>query len=227
MVFSCVKIVEDHDLVVIDKPMGLLSVATDSNTENTAHAYLKNYFNQKRVFVVHRLDRDTSGVMLFALNERARDRLKSIFEKHDIERTYCAIVEGFVAPNEGTWSSYLYEDAQYIVHATENPKKGKKAITHYSCQKATPQYSLVLLRLETGKKNQIRVHCQNAGYPVAGDEKYGAKTNPLRRLALHAFSLAFEHPFTHKKMRFEIPIPEKFFQIVKFKGNKRLSNASI
>lgn len=201
---------EDRDIVVIDKPPGLLSVASETETEETAHNYLKDYFYPRRVFPVHRLDQETSGVMLFALSERARDQFKDIFETHAIERSYIAIVEGRIAPPEGTWSCYLYEDRAYYVHATDNPEKGQLAVTHYRCEKVHKNYSMLTLRLETGRKNQIRVHCQRAGHPVAGDSKYGAVTNPLSRLGLHAHLLAFSHPSTGKKMRFEVPIPKRF-----------------
>ncbi len=208
---------EDNDIVVVDKPPGLLSVATESETENTVHSHLKSHYYPKRVFPVHRLDQDTSGVLLFALNERARDELKKVFEAHSIERAYVALVEGEVSTPAGTWQSYLYEDKNYVVHATNDPQKGRLAVTHYTCEKVFKHCSWLNLRLESGRKNQIRVQCQLAGHPVVGDSKYGAKTNPLRRLALHAYHLSFAHPVTHKKMSFEVPPPTKFFEFMKRK----------
>jgi len=205
---------EDQDIVVIHKPCGLLSVATDIEKEETAHAYLKNYYNPRRVFVVHRLDQDTSGVMLFALNEPAMEKLKKTFEKHEIERRYVAIVEGAFEEDQGTWQSHLYEDLRYVMHSTEIPEKGELAITHYQLMDKTTRYSWLDCRLETGKKNQIRVHCQDAGHPVVGDKKYGSELNPVKRLCLHARLLDFAHPVSGKQMHFEVPVPEDFYRLI-------------
>lgn len=206
---------EDPHIIVIEKPEGLLSVATAFEKGETAHAILKAAFRPRRVHVVHRLDQDTSGVMIFALTEEARDELKKTFEKHAIERAYSAIVEGILKPAKGTWQSYLYEDGAYVVHPTNDPDKGELAITHFEVVNTSKRHSWIDVRLETGKKNQIRVHCQIAGHPVVGDKKYGAKANPVKRLCLHARLLAFSHPITKKEMRFESPVPEIFYQILK------------
>jgi 23S rRNA pseudouridine1911/1915/1917 synthase len=208
---------EDNDIVVVDKPPGLLSVATESQTEHSVHSHLKNHYYPKRVFPVHRLDQDTSGVLLFALNERARDQLKKTFESHNIDRAYVALVEGEVAPQTGTWENYLYEDKNYIVHPTDDPQKGRLAITHYTNEHIAKNCSWLNLKLQSGRKNQIRVQCQLAGHPVLGDKKYGSQTNPLRRLALHAYHLTFAHPITNQKMTFEVPPPTKFFEFMKRK----------
>lgn len=205
---------EDKHLVVIDKPEGLLSVAAAFEKGETAHAFLKQRYHPQRVHVVHRLDQDTSGVMVFALSETARDALKDIFERHAIQRVYTAIVEGMLTPDKGTWECYLYEDANYVVHATDDPGRGELAITHYLVKKQSKRNSWLELRLETGKKNQIRVHCQQAGHPIAGDKKYGAQTSPIKRMCLHANLLAFEHPVTGKEMSFESAVPETFHRIL-------------
>lgn len=205
---------EDKAIGVVAKPEGLLSVATAFEKSDTTHALLKEHYKPRRVFVVHRLDQETSGIMLFAFTEEARDRLKEIFEKHDIERLYYGIVEGKMESGSGTWQSYLYEDENYYVHSTQNPKLGQLAITHYEVLTSTKKYTLLRLTLETGKKNQIRVHCQDAGHPIVGDKKYGAATNPIKRLCLHAYHLAFSHPLTNQKMRFEVPMPESFNRII-------------
>lgn len=205
---------EDRDIVVIEKPMGLLSVATAFEKGDTAHAILKDHYRPGRVFVVHRLDQDTSGVMIFARSEEARDQLKVIFEAHDIERKYIAIVEGQVSPESGTWKSYIFEDDNYLVHTTTNTEKGQLAITHYEVLDTAKRYTGLSLTLETGRKNQIRVHCQEAGHSIVGDKKYGATTNPVKRLCLHAHLLAFKHPITKKPMYFESPIPEIFHTLV-------------
>lgn len=206
---------EDKDIVVIDKPEGLLSVATDFEQGETAQALLKKYYRSRKIHVVHRLDQETSGVMLFVFNEKAQDKFKDMFAAHRLQREYVAIVEGALEDQEGTWESYLFEDDFYKVHSTKDESKGRKAITHFELLNKTRAYSRLKLVLETGRKNQIRVHCQEAGYPVVGDKKYGAHGNPIKRLALHAHLLAFEHPITGKKMKFTSPVPEVFDRLVK------------
>lgn len=208
-------IYEDDHIVAIEKPEGMLSVSTDFEKGHTAHAILKNKYRPRKVFVVHRLDQDTSGVMIFALNEKAKDLLKKIFEKHDIERSYTAIIEGQLEEDTGTWKCLLTEDANYFVKKTSNPEKGKLAITHYEVQAKNEKFSRLKLTLETGRKNQIRVHCQLAGHPIVGDNKYDAVENPIRRLCLHAHLLAFTHPITKKQLRFESPVPESFKRVIK------------
>jgi 23S rRNA pseudouridine1911/1915/1917 synthase len=206
---------EDAHFIVVDKPLGMLSVATAYEKNKTVHAFLKKHFLPKRVYVVHRLDQETSGIMIFALSEEARDKLKKLFEKHDLKREYAALVEGHLPTKQGTWESLLYEDGNYHVHVVDDPEIGENAITHYKVLGTSKKYSWLNLTLETGKKNQIRVHCQAAGIPIAGDTKYGAVTNPLHRLCLHAHLLAFNHPITKKAMHFTSPIPEQFYQIIK------------
>lgn len=208
-------IYEDDHIVAIDKPEGMLSVSTDFEKGRTAHALLKNKYRPRKVYVVHRLDQDTSGVMIFALNEKTKELLKKTFEKHDIERSYTAIIEGQLEEPKGTWKCLLLEDENYFVRRTTNPEKGKMAITHYEVEATNDRFSRLKLTLETGRKNQIRVHCQLAGHPIVGDNKYDAVENPIRRLCLHAHLLAFEHPITHKQLRFESPVPEKFKRVVK------------
>lgn len=204
---------EDKDLVVVEKPSGLLSVSTAFEKGETVHAFLKSHYHPRKVFVVHRLDQDTSGVMIFALSEAASVKLKEAFEVHAIERAYTAVVEGYPDPMTGTWESYQYEDARYVVHETEDPSKGKLAITHYRVIAQAKKYALLELTLETGRKNQIRVHCQSAGHPIVGDKKYGALANPIKRLCLHAHLLVIQHPFTKKSLKFTSPIPKEFQRI--------------
>ena len=159
--------------------------------------------------------------MLFALSEQGYQGLKDLFAKHDIERCYCAIVEGRMPTPSGSWQSYLYEDSQYVVHSTPNAEVGSLAITHYQVQNSTPRFTRLTLSLETGRKNQIRVHCKDHGYPVVGDKKYGAATDPLHRLCLHAQLIAFVHPVTGKKMRFSSAPPATFERLVKEKSNSK------
>lgn len=203
-------IYEDNDLIAIEKPTGMLSVSTAFETGDTVFALLKAKYRPRPVYVVHRLDQDTSGVMLFALSEKAFIRLKEIFAAHDIERKYCAIVEGRIGETQGSWQSYLYEDANYKVHATDDPEKGRLAITHFKTLNYTAKFSRLELTLETGRKNQIRVHCRDAGHAVVGDKKYGSTTDPIKRVCLHAFLLALDHPVTEKPLRFSSPIPTTF-----------------
>ncbi len=205
---------EDRYLVAIDKPESILTVSTAFEKKKTAYAFLKDHFKPAQVHVVHRLDQDTSGVMLFARTEEVKDALKEIFEKHDLERKYIAIVEGEVEEKKGVWSSYLYEDRNYKVHVTDDPSKGKLAVTHFKVLASSKQFTALELTLETGKKNQIRVHCQEAGHPVVGDEKYGASSNPMKRLGLHARYLALQHPVTKQKLRFESPLPNEFEKMI-------------
>lgn len=205
---------EDSDIVVIDKPSGILSVAAAYEKELTVHGILKEKYYPKMVYVVHRLDQETSGVMMFALNEKARDELKNMFEKHDLVRRYTVIVQGLLMPLKSTWKSYLWEDTKYYVHTSDDSTKGQEAITHYQVKGKSKSFTLLEVTLETGRKNQIRVHCQAAGFPVSGDKKYGGKTSPIRRLCLHAHILEFNHPTTHKMMRFASQIPDEFYRVV-------------
>jgi tRNA pseudouridine32 synthase/23S rRNA pseudouridine746 synthase/23S rRNA pseudouridine1911/1915/1917 synthase len=202
----------DHDIVVIEKPCGLLSVKAAFEGERTAHGLLKEAFYPKKIFVIHRLDQDTSGVMLFGLSERSFEPLKEQFKEHTVERRYTAVVEGALK-GEGTWISRLEEDAAYKMHVVE--EGGEEAITHFRALKEGNGYTLIECQLETGKKNQIRVQAREASHPVVGDEKYGAETNPIKRLALHATHLSFNHPIKGKPLSFFSPPPESFTRLVR------------
>jgi tRNA pseudouridine32 synthase/23S rRNA pseudouridine746 synthase/23S rRNA pseudouridine1911/1915/1917 synthase len=204
---------EDRDLIVLNKPEGILSVDAEMEKRQSVHAFLKNRFNSQRVYPVHRLDRETSGVMVFAYTEAAREGLKRLFSSHDIEREYLAIIEGHLPETTGSWTSYLRENKNFFVYTTRE-KDGELAITHYRSVAQNDRYTALLLRLETGKKNQIRVQCQEAGCPVVGDKKYGAKSNPICRVCLHACKLGFVHPVTKKALSFSAPIPESFFELL-------------
>lgn len=205
---------EDSHLIIIDKPSGLLSVAAAFEKGKTAHAILKNHYRPRKVYVVHRIDQDTSGVMLFAFSEKAYEMLKKTFAEHDIVREYIAVVEGHLSQAQGVWESYLYEDDNYVVHETSDPNCGRLAMTHYEVLQENKLYSLVKFTLETGRKNQIRVQCKAAGHSIVGDLKYGAVRNPVRRLCLHARRLAFKHPITGKEMHFETELPKEFKKLI-------------
>ena len=201
---------EDSDLIVVEKPNGLLSVATDKDDGyESVHSVLKEYCEGK-VFPVQRLDRETSGVMMFALSEKARRVLQEQFKKHSITREYRAIVEGVVQEESGTWKSHLKEDKNFFVRSHPS---GVLAITHYKVLTRSRSHTQLAIRLETGKKNQVRVHCSEAGFPIVGDRRYGASANPLKRLGLHAHILGFVHPSTNEEMSFTSPLPAKFSHI--------------
>ncbi len=201
---------EDSDLVIVEKPVGLLSVSTAFEKQETLHGILKRHYRPRMVHVIHRLDQETSGVMVFAFSERAVSGLKELFEKHAIEREYCAVVEGVVESRNGTFSCYLWEDPQYRVHVTTDPKKGRLATTHFEVTGKSKRYTRLKLTLETGRKNQIRVHCQEAGHPVSGDLKYGGQGSRIGRLALHAELLAFKHPVSGKTISVRSAPPKEF-----------------
>lgn len=214
-----IKIIhEDDDIIIIEKEAGMLSIATDREKTKTAYSLLSSHVKSQspdnKIFVIHRLDRETSGLMMFAKNEMVKRQLQSNWDETISERTYLALVEGVPVKPEGTITSFLRESKALIVYSSQNPKDGQKAITHYQTMKSGNAYSMLKVNLETGKKNQIRVHMMDIGYPVAGDKKYGAKTNPIGRLGLHAWVLAFSHPITKESMRFETSIPGKFLNLV-------------
>jgi 23S rRNA pseudouridine1911/1915/1917 synthase len=207
---------EDTDVIVVIKANGLLTVATERERENTAQAYLNTYLGargEERIHVVHRLDRETSGVLVFAKNFHARERLKEQFAEHSVDRLYVAIVEGAVQPSEGTIRSNLLERKDLHMQSVDAHPDAKLAITHYRTIAASDAYSVLEVTLETGRKNQIRAHLSEAGHPVAGDQFYGAKTNPLHRLGLHAKLLGFQHPTTGKRMTFTAPLPKSFREL--------------
>ncbi|MEZ4902145.1 MAG: RluA family pseudouridine synthase [Spirosomataceae bacterium] len=210
---------EDAHLIVIDKQAGLLSMATDKKDEQTAYRLLSLHVKQQnpsnKVFIVHRLDRDTSGVMVFAKSEKIQQLLQVSWEPTTKERTYLAVVEGVLGEPNGTVISYLKESKALTVYSSLNPNQGQRAVTHYKTLKANAQYSMLEVKLETGRKNQIRVHCQDLGHPIVGDKKYGSSLNPMGRLGLHAYILGFVHPITNEKLRFETKVPPSFLSLFK------------
>jgi len=202
---------EDDHLIVIEKSAGLLSVASEKGNDETAFSILKSAVKKNHrdaeVHVVHRLDRDTSGVMMFAKSKEIQQKLQDDWDAIVTKRIYYAVVEGCVKNLKGEIVSSLKEDKSLKVYSSNTPGDGQKAITRYRVLKSSPRYTLLEVELKTGRKNQIRVHLQDIGHSIAGDKKYGATTNPLRRLALHAGILEFTHPATGKRMHFETPIP--------------------
>ncbi|MCP4341890.1 MAG: RluA family pseudouridine synthase [Desulfobulbaceae bacterium] len=208
---------EDQELIIINKPAGLLTIATDKEKRKTAYAVLSNYVKQEdpenKIFVIHRLDRETSGLLMFAKNETIKTQIQENWATTIEQRTYIGVVEGEVQQQEGTILSWLKESKAFIVYSSQNPKHGQKAVTHYKKIKGNNSFSLLQINLETGRKHQIRVHMQDIQHPIIGDSKYGSTQSPIRRMGLHAQVLAFTHPKTGKLCRFETEIPRKFLQL--------------
>lgn len=192
---------EDEHIIVVEKPEGLLSVDTEKGGEPSMHDYLKREFS--KVWPVQRLDRETSGVMVFALSLEAKEALKAQFITHEIYREYYAIVQGTLV-GSGTWQTKLLDDKNFVVKVHPD---GELAITHYTALKKTKATTRVKFVLETGKKNQIRVQAAEAGFPLLGDKKYGNSEFTIGRLALHAHKLGFKHPILEKKLLFTSPKP--------------------
>ena len=212
-----VKIVyEDKDLIVIEKSEGILSMPATAK-QYSAKQVLDEYF-QKRHFkctahTVHRLDRETSGLMMYAKNREIAQILEDNWHDIVFDRRYVAVVSGQMEREGGTIESWLKDNKAYITYSSpEDPGGGKYAITHYHTLKTTPRCSLVELKLETGRKNQISVHMQDIGHPVLGDRKYGDGNDPIGRLCLHAYRLDFYHPRTGEVMNFETPFPRDFMK---------------
>jgi len=210
-----IKIIfEDDTVIVVDKPAGLLTVGTETERARTLYAGLRDYANSKRppekIFIVHRLDREASGLLVFAKTIEAKEHLQNQFKDHSAGRGYIAVVEGSVTPDSFTIRSHLAENAAYRVYSTRKSSAGKLATTHVRVLKRNPRTTLIEVRLETGRKHQIRVHLAERGHPIAGDKTYGCHSNPIRRLALHAAHLAFRHPRTGEPMRFESRYPASF-----------------
>ncbi|MBW7476578.1 RluA family pseudouridine synthase [Paenibacillus oenotherae] len=205
---------EDEHIIVVKKESGLLSIASDKENELTAYRQLTAHVRKKdakaRIFVVHRLDRDTSGVMMFAKSEQVQQTLQNAWGDMVQERTYIALVEGAVKKETGTIKSWLKESSTLKMYSSPYPNDGQLAITHYKMLQANRNFTLLEVHLETGRKNQIRVHMEEIGHPVVGDKKYGAKSKAIGRLGLHASVLAFVHPVTEQLMRFEVPVPKTF-----------------
>lgn len=205
-------IYQDDDIIAIDKPAGLLSVESDKETE-CAYAYMLKYFQQKdknlRPYILHRIDKETSGVLIFAKNPKIHSMLKLNWNENVKLREYYAVVEGKMEKTEGTIVSYLKQNTNNLVYSS-NDKTGQKAITHYFVEKSNDNYSLLKVLIDTGRKNQIRVHMHDLKHPIIGDEKYGYTQNPLNRLGLHASKLEFINPMTKKLISISAPVPESF-----------------
>lgn len=210
---------EDEWLLAIDKPAGLLTVSTEKVKTKTAYFQLTDYARRTgptgrgRVFIVHRIDRDTSGLLVFARDENTRRDLQDHWDQ--VEKKYYAIVEGVPKVSQDTIESFLAEDKFRRVYSTRRSKFSKKAATHYRVIKSSGPFSLLDVQLLTGRKNQIRVHLSDLGHPVIGDEKYGSHSDPAGRMGLHAYSLSFTHPHTKERVVLRSPLPPALRRIFK------------
>lgn len=208
-------IYEDEAIIVVDKSAGLLTIATEKEKTRTAYYRLTAWLKERsgssreRIFIVHRLDRETSGLLVFAKNEPVKRTLQDNWKQ--VDKKYTAIVEGVPKEKSGRIASNLREAKSLRVYSVHNSKgEGKPSVTNYELLKTADDYAVLEITLETGRKNQIRVHLSDIGHPVVGDKKYGARTDPFKRLALHANYLAFKHPVSGKRMEFESKMPAKF-----------------
>lgn len=204
---------EDSQIIVIEKAIGILSMAS-MNHPYCVKTILDEYFRRTHqkctAHVVHRLDRDTSGLLVYAKTQRAEQILENNWQSIVTDRRYVALVSGRMEEKEGVVRSWLKDNKAYFTYSSETDNGGKYAVTHFKTIKAADRYSLVDLKLETGRKNQIRVHMKDLNHPVCGDIKYGNGDDPLGRLCLHAFKLCFYHPINHRPMEFETELPQTF-----------------
>jgi 23S rRNA pseudouridine1911/1915/1917 synthase len=209
---------EDAEVIVINKPSGLLTMATDREKRQTAYAFLYDHVRHRRppgrLFIVHRLDREASGLLVFAKSEDAKYALQEQFQTHAAGRIYHAVAEGRIEKDTLTIESLLAENAAFRCYSTHDRIKGKQAVTHFRVLKRSRLRTLVEVSLETGRKHQIRVHLSELGHPIVGDRVYGSRSNPIRRLALHGAHLSFKHPRTGQLMEFDSPPPGSFSSLM-------------
>ena len=214
-------IFENDELIVINKPSKLLSVPSDNEKGSTAFRMVNDYLQQKdkhnRAYIVHRIDEDTSGILMFAKNERIAHLLtdKDNWNRLVTKRGYYAVVEGVMENKSGTVKSYLKKNAQNMMYSSKKPGDGQLAITHYKVIKGNDKYTLLDVDIDSGRKNQIRVHMGDLGHYIIGDDKYGQPSNPIKRLGLHAYCLELRHPVSGKRLTFKAPMPKEFEEICK------------
>jgi tRNA pseudouridine32 synthase/23S rRNA pseudouridine746 synthase/23S rRNA pseudouridine1911/1915/1917 synthase len=213
-----VLLYEDQDILVVDKPAGLLTIGTATDKTRTAYFILTDYVRQgrarsrNRIFIVHRLDRETSGILIFAKSEEAKLRLQG--QWNETEKKYLAVVHGRCEQTSATITTYLAENKAHVVYSTSDPAKGKLSHTAYQVLRQTNDFALLEVDLLTGRKNQIRVHLAGIGHPIVGDRKYGKRAGSYPRLALHAQSISFPHPVSGKRLTFAAKVPGYFRELV-------------
>jgi tRNA pseudouridine32 synthase/23S rRNA pseudouridine746 synthase/23S rRNA pseudouridine1911/1915/1917 synthase len=209
---------EDEDIIVVEKPCGLLSMGTDRDKSRTVHTILNDYVrkgdprSRNRIYIVHRLDRETSGILILAKSEAAKIFLQGHWQETD--KHYLTVIHGSLAAKAGTISSYLAENSAFTVYSIPDPSVGKLSHTEYTVLKETKWFSLLEIHLLTGRKHQIRVHLSEMGHPVVGDRKYGKGNDEYGALALHAVSISFTHPVSGKRLTFKPGIPDFFVRLV-------------
>ena len=206
---------EDKFLIIVNKPANLLTISTEKEKDRTLYSYVYDYLKKKnknnKVFIIHRLDKDTSGIVMFAKDEQIKFHMQNNWDK--IKRNYVAVVNGKVEKKNGVLKSYLNETKTHFTYSV-NDKNGKLAITEYEKVLENNKYTMLSLNLKTGRKNQIRVQLADMGNAIVGDKKYGIKKDPIRRMALHANYIEFYHPKTNKKIEIDIDIPNSFVNLV-------------
>lgn len=209
---------EDDDLIIVDKEAGYLSVSTDKEKLRTVYGALNEYVKKKgknlRVFVLHRLDREVSGFLIFSKSSELQDIFQKNWDHLVKEYIYTAVVEGTPEQKEGTVVSWLTENKNFVMMSSPTDNGGLKSVTHYKVIKSVNRYTLLDFELETKRKNQLRVHMQSIGLPVVGDKKYGASGNPIKRIALHVRELALKHPVTGELLEFKSPVPKAMQQLM-------------
>ena len=206
-------IYEDDEIIVVNKKPGLLTIGTSINDTDTLYRQVREYANKKKnqAFIVNRLDKETSGLVMFAKSERMKMLYQNNWNELVFKRGYYAVVEGIVK-EDGRIENLLYEEANTFVHSS---KIGKKAITNYHVVKCDGKHTFLDINIETGRKNQIRVHMSELGHPIVGDKKYGSTEDPINRMCLHSYILIINHPITHEKLIFESPCPKELEGVVK------------
>lgn len=211
-------IYEDDDLLVINKPAGLLTIATNKEKEFTLYHFASNYIKEKnknnKIFIIHRLDKETSGIVIFAKNQKTKNLFQNSWDRNILYRGYYAVVEDTLKNKEGTIKSYLTENSAYMVYSTTKDN-GKLAITDYKVIKENKKYTLLDINIKTGRKNQIRVHMMENGNVIVGDKKYGSNINTINRMALHAYKLELIDPRNNKKLVFKTSMPTIFNKLIK------------
>lgn len=207
-------IYEDKEILVVNKPSGILTVSTPKEKEKTLFHEVSDYVKKSnpkaKVFIIHRLDKDTSGIVMFAKNQNVKYAYQNAWDNLVIKRGYTAVVDGVLEKKKSIIKSYLKETKTLLVYSSNDKKNGKLAITSYNVVKETKKYSMLSIDIKTGRKNQIRVHMKDINHPILGDKKYGNKKSPLNRLMLHAGELIIINPKTKKKMEFISKTPKSF-----------------